>query len=106
MRALQDGARPGTSGRPFTGAMGAGVPLGGVPGTGFRPSTQAAPSRATMSRMGSARPVTGSMEKIRVMSRPITQQGLSGMKTGGSGRARMVQDKSYFMVRPAAGAMC
>ncbi|KAF0297863.1 Intraflagellar transport protein 74 [Amphibalanus amphitrite] len=90
MPGKQETGRPGTSGRPFTGASG-------------RPFTGAAPvapvSRAAVSRAGSMRPVTGSMEKIRVMSRPITQQGLSGMKTGGSGRSRMVQDKSYFMVR-------
>ena len=31
------------------------------------------------------------------MDRPITQQGLSGMKTGSRGPQRQVQDKSYYM---------
>lgn len=35
--------------------------------------------------------------QIKVADRPVTQQGLGGMKTGAKGPNRQVQDKSYFL---------
>ncbi|XP_077091604.1 intraflagellar transport protein 74 homolog isoform X2 [Siphateles boraxobius] len=35
--------------------------------------------------------------QIRVADRPVTQQGLSGMKTGGRGPQRQILDKSYYL---------
>ncbi|EER15575.1 conserved hypothetical protein, partial [Perkinsus marinus ATCC 50983] len=37
-----------------------------------------------------------SMESVQVMDRPVTQQGLSGMRTSQTRSGRQVQDKSYF----------
>lgn len=34
---------------------------------------------------------------VNIADRPITQQGLSGMKTGVRRQTRMVQDKTYFL---------
>lgn len=54
---------------------------------------------------GTGRPTTRSMaggagvlnSQIRVADRPVTQQGLRGIKTGSKGPNRQVQDRSYFM---------
>ena len=35
--------------------------------------------------------------QIKVADRPVTQQGLGGMKTGAKGPMRQVQDKSYYL---------
>ena len=35
--------------------------------------------------------------QIKVADRPVTQQGLGGMKTGAKGPTRQVQDRSYFL---------
>ena len=35
--------------------------------------------------------------QIKVADRPVTQQGLGGMKTGAKGPNRQVQDRSYFL---------
>jgi len=35
--------------------------------------------------------------QVQVSDRPMTQQGLGGIKTGGKGPHRQVQDKSYFL---------
>ena len=35
--------------------------------------------------------------QIKVADRPVTQQGLRGIKTGSKGPNRQVQDRSYFM---------
>lgn len=35
--------------------------------------------------------------QVQVTDRPITQQGLGGIKTGNRGPNRQVQDKSYFL---------
>ena len=34
---------------------------------------------------------------MQVSERPVTQQGMSGMRTAGQGPGRQVLDKSYFM---------
>lgn len=35
--------------------------------------------------------------QIKVADRPVTQQGLSGMKTGMKGPQRQILDKSYYL---------
>ncbi|XP_048359617.1 intraflagellar transport protein 74 homolog isoform X2 [Sphaerodactylus townsendi] len=78
------GARPpSTSLRPPSAALlGSGIP----PGTA-RPGTRGTP-------VG-----TGVVfsSQIKVADRPVTQQGLSGMKTGMKGPQRQVMDKSYYL---------
>ncbi|XP_018412040.1 PREDICTED: intraflagellar transport protein 74 homolog [Nanorana parkeri] len=62
------------------------LPTGMPPGTA-RPGTRGGPQGA--SGVLSA--------QIRVADRPVTQQGLSGMKTGMKGPQRQIMDKSYFL---------
>ncbi|XP_037533922.1 intraflagellar transport protein 74 homolog [Nematolebias whitei] len=57
-----------------------------VPGTSAHPGT----------RSGIATPGVLSAP-IRVTDRPVTQQGLSGMKTGMKGPQRQILDKSYYL---------
>ncbi|MBN3281909.1 IFT74 protein, partial [Polyodon spathula] len=56
------------------------------PGTG-RPGTRGG-------SMGTAGVLSA---QIKVADRPVTQQGLSGMKTGMKGPQRQIMDKSYFL---------
>jgi len=67
------GQRMGTAGR------------GGPPGTGMRPGTANRGMGAALNT------------DVQVNERPVTQQGMSGMKTAGQGPGRQVLDKSYFM---------
>ncbi|GAA6089019.1 intraflagellar transport protein 74 homolog [Tachysurus ichikawai] len=77
-------ARPPTGVRPPQTAIRVGT--GMVPGTG-RPGTRAGPIATT-----------GVLSaQIKVTDRPVTQQGLSGMKTGGKGPQRQILDKSYYL---------
>ncbi|XP_041741207.1 intraflagellar transport protein 74 homolog isoform X3 [Coregonus clupeaformis] len=62
------------------------VGTGMVPGTG-RPGTK-----------GGALGTSGVLSaQIKVADRPVTQQGLSGMKTGMKGPQRQILDKSYYL---------
>ncbi|XP_076867458.1 intraflagellar transport protein 74 homolog [Brachyhypopomus gauderio] len=76
--------RPPTAIRPPQTA--ARVATGMVPGTG-RPGTRGGPV-ATPGVLSA---------QIKVTDRPVTQQGLSGMKTGGKGPQRQILDKSYYV---------
>ncbi|XP_074611284.1 intraflagellar transport protein 74 homolog isoform X2 [Acropora palmata] len=93
----------GTGMRPASGARGRGmVPpssMGKPPGTGMRmpPGTGMVPGTA---RPGSrAGELTGALNsQIRVADRPMTKQGLTGIKTSaGRGPQRTIYDKSYYM---------
>lgn len=42
-------------------------------------------------------PFVALSSQIKVADRPVTQQGLGGMKTGAKGPMRQVQDKSYYL---------
>ncbi|KAM4708029.1 intraflagellar transport protein 74 homolog [Discoglossus pictus] len=75
------------------------------PPSGIRPPPTAN-RLATGVMPGTARPGTrgGSVgsggvlsAQIKVADRPVTQQGLSGMKTGMKGPQRQIMDKSYFL---------
>ena len=80
--------------RPMTGAMGGG---GMRPGTGMR--------QPPGSRQGTARagPINtsgiGQNTNMNISDRPVTQQGLSGMRTAGMGPQRQIQDNSYFLTQ-------
>ncbi|XP_066567085.1 intraflagellar transport protein 74 homolog [Amia ocellicauda] len=81
---LPAGGRPPTAIRPPATAIrvGTGIP----PGTG-RPGTRGGPM-ATPGVLSA---------QIKVADRPVTQQGLSGMKTGMKGPQRQILDKSYYL---------
>ncbi|XP_054622276.1 intraflagellar transport protein 74 homolog isoform X2 [Dunckerocampus dactyliophorus] len=80
---------PGT-GRPLTAVRppptAIRIPTGMVPGTGVHPGMRA--SIATPGVLSA---------QIKVTDRPVTQQGLSGMKTGLKGPQRQILDKSYYL---------
>ncbi|KAM4543359.1 intraflagellar transport protein 74 homolog [Fundulus diaphanus] len=76
--------RPPTAVRPLPTAIR--VPTGMVPGTGGHPGMRGSiPSPGVLSA------------PIKVTDRPVTQQGLSGMKTGMKGPQRQILDKSYYL---------
>nr|XP_023992037.1 intraflagellar transport protein 74 homolog [Salvelinus alpinus] len=76
--------RPPTTIRPPPTAIRVGTGI--VPGTG-RPGTR-----------GGALGTPGVLSaQIKVADRPVTQQGLSGMKTGMKGPQRQILDKSYYL---------
>ncbi|XP_012726624.2 intraflagellar transport protein 74 homolog isoform X1 [Fundulus heteroclitus] len=76
--------RPPTAVRPPPTAIR--VPTGMVPGTGGHPAMRGSiPSPGVLSA------------PIKVTDRPVTQQGLSGMKTGMKGPQRQILDKSYYL---------
>ncbi|XP_034779728.1 intraflagellar transport protein 74 homolog isoform X1 [Acipenser ruthenus] len=78
------GRPPPTAIRPPATAVRVGTVM--PPGTG-RPGTRGGP-------MGTAGVLSA---QIKVADRPVTQQGLSGMKTGMKGPQRQIMDKSYFL---------
>uniref|UniRef100_A0A8C8Y7R3 Intraflagellar transport 74 n=1 Tax=Panthera leo TaxID=9689 RepID=A0A8C8Y7R3_PANLE len=82
-----------------------GMGLTGRPPSGIRPPS-ASIRVATGMPPGTARPGsrggtigTGGVlsSQIKVADRPVTQQGLSGMKTGMKGPQRQILDKSYYL---------
>ncbi|XP_053061000.1 intraflagellar transport protein 74 homolog isoform X2 [Acinonyx jubatus] len=82
-----------------------GMGLTGRPPSGIRPPS-ASIRVATGIPPGTARPGsrggtigTGGVlsSQIKVADRPVTQQGLSGMKTGMKGPQRQILDKSYYL---------
>lgn len=80
-----------------------GGPQMGPPGTRQGMGTKAGlATRGPGSRQGTAaqQPVlgVGAMTEVKVTDRPMTNQGLSGMKTGSLGPKRQVYDKTYYML--------
>ncbi|XP_074136880.1 intraflagellar transport protein 74 homolog isoform X2 [Sminthopsis crassicaudata] len=82
-----------------------GIGLTGRPPSGIRPPS-AGVRVATGIPPGTSRPASrsGTMgpggvlsSQIKVADRPVTQQGLSGMKTGMKGPQRQILDKSYYL---------
>jgi len=82
--------------RPGTMSNGPGVPPGTAirgPGTANRMGT-----RGGMTRQGTAAkgPGVGTLSEVTVSGRPMTMQGMAGMKTGGVGPKRQIYDKTYY----------
>ncbi|XP_062455933.1 intraflagellar transport protein 74 homolog isoform X2 [Rhea pennata] len=61
-------------------------------GTGLPPSTSRPGSRGGSSSTGGVL-----SSQIKVADRPVTQQGLSGMKIGMKGPQRQIMDKTYYL---------
>ncbi|XP_059689632.1 intraflagellar transport protein 74 homolog isoform X1 [Gavia stellata] len=61
-------------------------------GTGMPPSTSRPGSRGGSSTTGGVL-----SSQIKVADRPVTQQGLSGMKTAMKGPQRQIMDKTYYL---------
>ncbi|KAG8595472.1 hypothetical protein GDO81_001527 [Engystomops pustulosus] len=69
-----------------------------VPPTASRLSTSMPPGTARPGTRGGPPAVGGVLSsQIKVADRPVTQQGLSGIKTGMKGPQRQIMDKSYFL---------
>lgn len=87
--------------RPGTMMQGMGPPMGGrVPtsqanrmGSANRTGT-----RQGTSMMQQQPPGVGALTEVKVSERPMTMQGVMGMKTGSVGPKRQIYDKSYYMV--------
>nr|XP_030686199.1 intraflagellar transport protein 74 homolog isoform X4 [Globicephala melas] len=82
-----------------------GIGLTGRPPSGIRPpsgnirvATGMPPGTARLGSRGGPIGTVGVLSsQIRVADRPVTQQGLSGMKTGMKGPQRQILDKSYYL---------
>ncbi|KAJ8007479.1 hypothetical protein DPEC_G00117930 [Dallia pectoralis] len=90
------------SGRPMSRGS---LPAAGRPPTAIRPPATAIRVGTGMVP-GTGRPVTRGSHlgtpgvlsaQIKVADRPVTQQGLSGMKSGMKGPQRQILDKSYYL---------
>ncbi|XP_051875191.1 intraflagellar transport protein 74 homolog isoform X2 [Pristis pectinata] len=91
--------RPFSGGRPITKGA-SGRPASGTrpPPTASRLSTGISPGTARLgTRSGMVMSGGVLSAQIKVADRPVTQQGLSGMKTGMKGPHRQILDKSYFL---------
>mmetsp|Transcript_105919 Transcript_105919/g.210561 ORF Transcript_105919/g.210561 Transcript_105919/m.210561 type:complete len:626 (-) Transcript_105919:259-2136(-) len=91
---------PAATLRPGTTMQGA--PAGAPPTAGGRaPTVQGGRMTASRTRQGTAmqQPVlgVGALTEVQVSGRPMTAQGMAGMKTGSLGPKRQVYDKTYYM---------
>lgn len=107
--------RPGTSSgqRPGTGSgqrPGTGQGLNPIvrPGTGQRSSLGSSAGRPLTGRLGTGQAIPATPgqtagfgvslnTEVNVSDRPVTQQGMMGMRVGTAGPGRQVQDASFFM---------
>uniref|UniRef100_A0A672GBY2 Intraflagellar transport 74 n=1 Tax=Salarias fasciatus TaxID=181472 RepID=A0A672GBY2_SALFA len=90
---------PSGLGRPMS-RSGAGRPPTAVrpPPTAIRVATGMVPGTGGHPAMRAGVPAPGVLAApIKVPERPVTQQGLSGMKTGVKGPQRQILDKSYYL---------
>lgn len=84
------GARPGTGQRGMLGSSAGGRPLTGArlgTGQGGVPATPGQTAGVGISLN----------TEVNVSDRPVTQQGMMGMRVGSAGPGRQVQDASFFM---------
>ncbi|KAL1507505.1 hypothetical protein AB1Y20_008340 [Prymnesium parvum] len=89
-------ARPSSRGNPMAGAP---------PSTAaLRLGTAGRPSTGTRAALGSRRGSgavnmsgVGLTTSMNISERPVTQQGLSGIRTAGMGPSRQIQDNSYYL---------
>eukprot|EP00877_Chromochloris_zofingiensis_P002084 jgi/Chrzof1/11877/Cz06g13080.t1 len=94
--AIEKPDRPSTASRPSQFAAPA-TPSGSRPtGTAVRSSMQPPPGTA-YKRVGVAAPGTAASRALQVEARPLTQQGISGMKPTTQMTGRQVLDRSYFL---------
>lgn len=77
--------------RPPSGIGGRGTAMGRPLGTAKNPGTARPGSRAGMGMQGAL------SSSVQVADRPVTRQGLAGIKTQSQGPQRQVQDKSYWL---------
>jgi len=72
------------------------MPGGAPPGTGMRqpPGSRQGTARAGPVNMSGV----GLNTNMNISDRPVTQQGLSGMRTAGMGPTRQIQDNSYYLM--------
>uniref|UniRef100_A0A3P8NPI0 Intraflagellar transport 74 homolog n=1 Tax=Astatotilapia calliptera TaxID=8154 RepID=A0A3P8NPI0_ASTCA len=97
---------PSSMGRPMS-RSGSVVPGAGRPPTAIQPpptamrvATGMVPGTSAHPGLRGGIPVTTPgvlTAQIKVTERPVTQQGLSGMKTGMKGPQRQILDKSYYL---------
>ncbi|XP_060563519.1 intraflagellar transport protein 74 homolog [Ruditapes philippinarum] len=90
---------PGTAaGRPKTGQRPIGTAMGGrQPGTATRLTTAMNPGTARPGTRGGPAAAGGALDaRVTVVDRPMTQQGLGGMKTAAKGQ-RQVHDRTYYL---------
>lgn len=94
MGSFQGGVPPGSASRLPTASRGVGTAMrtGGRQGTAMGPQ-----------------PVVGvgALTEVQIADRPMTMQGMMGMKTGAIGPKRQVHDRTYFMLelRKRCGAL-
>ena len=67
---------------------------------------QGTASRGIPARPGSGRRGVGLKTNVQVADRPVTQQGMTGMRTGNQGPGRQIQDKSYYLGELRAKTRC
>ncbi|XP_030322978.1 intraflagellar transport protein 74 homolog [Calypte anna] len=82
-------SRSGLTTRPTSASR---TPSGSRTGTAMPPSSSRPCSRGVSSTTGGVLP-----SQIKVADRPVTQQGLSGMKTAVKGPQRQIMDKTYYL---------
>uniref|UniRef100_A0A8C4X8V2 Intraflagellar transport 74 n=1 Tax=Erpetoichthys calabaricus TaxID=27687 RepID=A0A8C4X8V2_ERPCA len=71
---------------------------GNKPRAGHQPTAVAPPGTGRPGTRGSSVAPGGVLSaQIKVADRPVTQQGLSGMRTGMKGPQRQIMDKSYYL---------
>merc|ERR1719199_2291649 len=88
MGPVQVTMRPGTMNR---GGGGMPPPTGGRVPTAQRMGTR-------QGTAAQAQPGIGALTEVKISERPITNMGVSGMKTGSFGPKRQIYDQTYYML--------
>nr|AAO92260.1 intraflagellar transport protein component IFT74/72 [Chlamydomonas reinhardtii] len=85
------------AGPPGTAMRGGPGPAGGPPGTAYKRMGTASQRPGTGQQAAAAAAAARAGQQLQVENRPITNHGVSGMKTAAAGVGRQVLDKNYFM---------